>query len=258
MQLYVGGLSDDTMENELSELFSKIGTVESVTVIRDISSGRSKGYALVRMPGSTEGEEAVRQLNGSRLGDKQIMVTKMHETLPGEMEFREWLRDNAFEVLRRTGIRRGNIILDYGCGSGIFTIPSARIVGEQGRVLAADVRRHSLERVQEKAGKEGLANIETVLLDSSKVATGLGDESVDAVLLYDVMQEIGDNQGLLRELYRVLRRGGLLSVFPMHLGTDRLLEIMDGVGLFCFRDRCGAPGHKAASEVVNFERRLAE
>ena len=258
MQLYVGGLSHDAVEEELSELFSRFGTVESVAIIRDLSSGRSKGFALVRMPSSTDGEEAARQLNNTMLGDKQILVARMHETLPGEMEFREWLRDNALEVLRGTGIKRGNIVLDYGCGSGIFTIPSARIVGERGRVFAADVGSHSLERVQEKANKEGLANIETVLLDSSKIDTSLEDESVDAVLLYDVMQEIDDKQGLLREMHRVLRRDGFLSVFPMHVGTDRLLEIMDELGLFYFRDGCGAPGHKTASEVVNFEKRPAE
>lgn len=258
MQLYVGGLSDDTVEEEISALFSKIGTVESVTVIRDISSGRSKGFAILRMPGSTEGEEAVKQLNGTRLGDKQILVARMHETLPGEMEFREWLRDNALEVLRRVGVQREHIVLDYGCGSGIFTIPSARIVGERGRVFAVDVRTHSLERVREKAKKEGLANIETVLLDSSKIVTGLEDGSADAVLLYDVMQEIDDKRGLLRELHRVMRRDGFLSVFPMHMGTDKLLEIMDELGLFSFRDRCNAPGYETASEVVNFEKRPSE
>ncbi len=258
MQLYIGGLSEDTVEEELRALFCKIGAVDSVAVIRDISSGRSKGFALVRMPSSDEGEEAVKQLNGTRLGERQILVTKMHETLPGEMEFREWLRDNAFEVLTRVGVREKYVVLDYGCGAGIFAVPSARIVGEQGRILAADVRSQFLERVREKVEREGLANIETVLLDSSKIATGLGDESVDAILLYDVLQEIDDKRGLLGELHRVLRRDGFLSVFPMHIGTDRLMEIVDELGLFSFRDSYNAPGYKTASEVVNFRKRPTE
>lgn len=258
MQLYVGGLSEDTVEEELRVLFCRIGTVDSVAVIRDISSGRSKGFALVRMPSGNEGEEAVKQLNGTRVEDRQILVTKMHETLPGEMEFREWLRDNAFEVLRRVGVREKYVVLDYGCGAGIFAVPSARIVGEQGRILAADVRPQFLERVREEAEREGLANIETVLLDGSKIATGLGDESVDAILLYDVLQEIDDKRGLLGELHRVLTRDGFLSAFPMHIGTEGLAEIMDEVGLFCIRDSYNAPGHKTASEVVNFRKRPTE
>lgn len=255
MQLYVGGLSDDTVEEELSTLFSRIGRVESVTVIRDILTGRSKGFAIVRMPNTTEGEEAVKQLNDTGLKDRQILVSRMHETLPGEMEFREWLRDNALEVLKRVGVRQRQVVLDYGCGPGIFTIASARIVGEQGKVFAIDVRERSLERVREKAEKEGMANIETILLDSSRVVTGLGNESADAILLYDVMQEIDDKRELLREMHRILKGDGFLSVFPMHMGTDRLMEIMENLGLFRFRDLCNAPGHKTASEVVNFEKR---
>ena len=255
MQLYIGGLPEDTGEEELKALLSRFGAVESVTVIRDLSSGHSKGFAIARMPNTTEGEEATNQLNGTKLGERQIMVGRMHDTLPGEMEFREWLRDNASEVLVRAGIKREDTVVDYGCGPGIFTIASARITGEQGRVFALDVRQQSLERIREKAEKEGLANIETILLDSSKVATGLEDERADAILLYDVMQEIEDRQGLLRELYRVLKRDGLLSVFPMHIGTEKLMQIMDEVGLFRFRDCCNVLGHTTASEVVNFEKR---
>jgi SAM-dependent methyltransferase len=258
MQLYVGGLSGDTAEEELSVLFSKFGDVESVTVIRDITSGKSKGFAFIRMPGSAEGEEAIKQLNGTRLGERQIMVGRMHETLPGEMEFREWLRDNALEALKRVGVRRGHVVLDYGCGPGIFTIASARIVGEQGRVYAVEVRPQPLERVREKAEKEELTTIETILLDSSRVAMGLGDESADVILLYDVLQEVDDKQGLLREMYRVLKRDGFFSVFPMHMGTERLMEIMGEVGLFRFRDRYNAPGHTTASEVINFEKGKSE
>jgi ubiquinone/menaquinone biosynthesis C-methylase UbiE len=186
------------------------------------------------------------------------MVGRMHETLPGETEFREWLRDNASDILRRVGIRDRQVVVDYGCGPGIFTIASARIVGEEGRVVALDVRSEALERVRGRAEKEKLSNIETVLLDSGKIATGLGDESADTILLYDVLQDIGDKQGLLREVYRVLKKDGVFSVFPMHLGTDRLMEIMDELGLFSFRDCCNAPGHKTASEVVNFGKRIME
>jgi ubiquinone/menaquinone biosynthesis C-methylase UbiE len=72
------------------------------------------------------------------------------------------------------------------------------------------------------------------------------------------LQEVDDKQGLLWEMYRVLKRDGFLSVFPMHMGTERLTEIMGGVGLFRFRDRYNAPGHTTASEVINFEKGKSE
>jgi len=254
MQLYVGGLSNDTSENELNELFSKIGAVKSATIIKDINSGKSRGFAVVKMTSDAKAEEAIKQLNGATLGSRQIVVTRVPEMLPGEMEFREWLRDNAFEVLRKVGVKKGETVLDYGCGPGIFTIPCAKIVGGEGKTYALEVRPHVLERVKEKARNEGLGNIETVLSDSSKVTTGLPDESVDAILVYDVMHAIDDRQGLLKELHRVLRRDGFLSIFPMHMGTDKMLKIMNKCDLFYLRDRYGPPGHKTASEILNFDK----
>ncbi len=254
MQLHVGGLSHDTTEDTLSELFSKIGSVESVTIIKDIRSGKSRGFGVVKMSSSNEVEEAIKQLNGTMLESKKIVVSKMPETLPGEMEFREWLSENAFEVLQTVGIRAGQTVLDYGCGPGTFAIPSARIAGDGGRIYALDVRARALERVKEKAKNEGLSNIETVLLDSSRLTIGLPGESADVILVYDVMHAVDDRRGLLEELHRVLRRDGFLSIFPMHMGTDKMLEIMKDCPLFRFRDHYAPPRHTTASEILNFNK----
>jgi len=258
MQLFVGGLSNDTTEDELSGLFSEIDGVESVTIVRDLSTGRSRGFGMVRMASDAKGEEAIKKLNGTTVDGRQIMVTRMPETLPGEMEFREWLREHADEVLKIVGVRRGYTILDYGCGPGTFTIASARIAGEQGRVYALDVRQRALERVGEEAKNEGFKNIVTMLADSSRMDVGLEDESVDAILVYDVMHDIDDKGRLLEELHRVLRRDGFLSIFPMHMGDERMLEIMDESGRFRLRDSYDPPGHKTASKILNFEKILTE
>ncbi|HXZ30029.1 MAG TPA: methyltransferase domain-containing protein [Dehalococcoidia bacterium] len=254
MQLYVGGLSNDTKEENIVELFSSICPVQLVTIIRDIESGKSRGFAIVKILSEEDGEKAIRQLNGFALRGTNLLVRKMPETLPGEMEFREWLADHATKVLKHVGIRKAQIILDYGCGSGTFTIPSARIVGKQGRVYAFEARPDLLERIKERAGNEGLTNIKTGLSDRSKPTINLKDESVDIILVYDVMHEIGNRLALLEELSRVLRRDGFLSVFPMHMGTDSMLDVMRECGLFCLRDRYSPPGFKAASEILNFDK----
>jgi SAM-dependent methyltransferase len=254
MHLFVAGLSDDTTEEELRELFSRIGTVKSAMIIRDAYSGKPKGFGGVEMSSSTEGEEAIRELSGAMLGGRQISVSKGPEMLPGELEFRTWLTENAFDVLEKVGVRKGQAVLDYGCGSGTFAIPSAKIVGEEGKVYALEVHPQDLECVSEKAKDEGLGNIETVLSDSPRLTTGLPDGSVDAVLVYDVMHVIDDRQGLLKELHRVLRPDGFLSIFPMHIGTDKMLEIVNECGLFCLRERYRPPEYKTASEVLNFNK----
>jgi len=258
MQLFIGRLSEDTTEGELRGLFSEIGGVESVTIVRDLSSGRSRGFGMVRMMSDAIGEEATKRLNGTIVGGRQIIVGRMPETLPGEMEFREWLREHADEVLKIVGIRKGQTILDYGCGPGTFTIASARVAGEQGKVYALDVRQRALERVGEEAKNEGLRNIVTMLADSSRMDISLEDESVDVVVVYDVMHDISDRGRLLEELHRVLRRDGFLSIFPMHMGDEEMKEIVDESGLFRLRDSYSPPGHETASSILNFEKSPSE
>jgi ubiquinone/menaquinone biosynthesis C-methylase UbiE len=68
------------------------------------------------------------------------------------------------------------------------------------------------------------------------------------------MHEIKDRRGLLQELHRVLKGDGVLSVFPMHMGTENFLEAVKEYGLFRFRDRYGPPGFKTASEILNFNK----
>jgi RNA recognition motif-containing protein len=102
MQLYVGGLSDGTTEVDMEEVFSRVCTPQLVTIIRDIESGKSRGFAIVKIPSEGEGEKAISHLNGTILQGRNIAVRRMPETLPGEMEFREWLTEHASEVLMHT------------------------------------------------------------------------------------------------------------------------------------------------------------
>ena len=157
-------------------------------------------------------------------------------------------------MLIHVGVSQAQIVLDYGCGAGTFTIPSARIVGKRGRVYALEARSSRLEHVIEKAKEAALSNIVTVLSDSSKPSIDLPDRSVDIILVYDVMHEIDDRRGLLQELHRVLKGDGILSVFPMHMGTENFIDVMREYGLFCLRNRYGPPGFKAASEILNFNK----
>lgn len=254
MQLYVGGLSADTGENELARLFSEFDTMESVEIVRDFQSGRSKGFGIVRMTDDEEGEKAITQLNGTLLDGKEIVVARVPDTLPGEFAVRQWLTENARDVLIKVGIRDRQTVLDYGCGPGTFSLAAAGVVGGEGKVYALDVRPRALERIKEKANGEKIKNIETVLLDASGFATGLDNETIDVILLYDVFHDIKDRQGLLKELHRVLRPEGILSVFPMHVGTAAMLDIMNEYSLFRLSGRCSPEGHQVASEVLNFKK----
>ena len=136
-----------------------------------------------------------------------------------EVRFKRWLDRNAQEFLTEVGVDNGKAVLDFGCGSGTYTIPAARLVGDEGKVYALDVRKKALDEVEAKAKKDGLKNI-VRLETSGGVGIPLRGETVDLILLIDVLHEIDDREGLFEEAYRVLKPGGALIVYPMHLARE--------------------------------------
>jgi ubiquinone/menaquinone biosynthesis C-methylase UbiE len=141
---------------------------------------------------------------------------------------------NPKKRLDRLGIKEGQTVLDFGCGPGRYTITAAKIVGETGRVYALDIHPLAMKSVRKKVEKEGLSNIETILSDRD---TGLADESVDVILLYDTLHEIHDKRALLEELHRVLKRDGLFSVDDHHLKGEKAIEVVEKDGLYSLRER---------------------
>jgi cold-inducible RNA-binding protein len=81
MKLYVGNLSFDTSSNELQTLFAQAGTVESVSLIEDRETGRSRGFGFVEMQTKEEGAAAIEQFNGKDLGGRAL---KVNEAKPRE------------------------------------------------------------------------------------------------------------------------------------------------------------------------------
>ena len=116
---------------------------------------------------------------------------------------------NLSSQLQKSGVHEGQTVLDFGCGSGHFTIATARMVKDGGKVYALDIHPLAIEAVKKRVAKEGLPNVTTILSDRD---TGLSDESVDIVLLYRTFYLVKDKQGLLDELHRVLKLGCILSV----------------------------------------------
>jgi len=76
MKLYVGNLSFQTSNEDLQQLFSQVGTVESVNVIEDRETGRSRGFAFVEMSSSEEGNAAIQQFNGHDVGGRTLTVNE--------------------------------------------------------------------------------------------------------------------------------------------------------------------------------------
>lgn len=76
MKLYVGNLSFQTSSQDLQELFSQAGTVESANVVEDRDTGRSRGFGFVEMSTKEEGQAAIEQLNGKEVGGRSLTVNE--------------------------------------------------------------------------------------------------------------------------------------------------------------------------------------
>ena len=76
MNIYVGNLSYDATDSELNAVFSVFGEVSSTNVIKDKSSGRSRGYGFVEMPNDSEANEAIKALDDSPLQGRNIRVNQ--------------------------------------------------------------------------------------------------------------------------------------------------------------------------------------
>ena len=76
MKLYVGNLAFETSNENLQQLFAEAGTVESVNVIEDRDTGRSRGFGFVEMSSKEEGAAAIAQFNGKEVNGRALNVNE--------------------------------------------------------------------------------------------------------------------------------------------------------------------------------------
>lgn len=79
MKLYVGNLSFDTSDQDLEQLFSQAGTVESVKIINDHETGRSRGFGFVEMSSQSEGSTAIDDFNGKEVNGRSLVVNEARQ-----------------------------------------------------------------------------------------------------------------------------------------------------------------------------------
>ena len=81
MKLYVGNLSFNTSNNDLTDMFAEFGAVQSSNIIEDRETGRSRGFGFVEMSSKSEGEAAISALNGKEIDGREL---KVNEAKPRE------------------------------------------------------------------------------------------------------------------------------------------------------------------------------
>ena len=117
---------------------------------------------------------------------------------------------NPAEILKVMKLDKNvSDVVEFGCGYGTFTIPAARIV--KGTVYAIDIDPDMVELTQEAAQRERLNNVQTILRDFIENGTGIDNESVNYVMLFNILH-LENPQRLLREAWSNLRYGGMVGI----------------------------------------------
>jgi ubiquinone/menaquinone biosynthesis C-methylase UbiE len=147
-----------------------------------------------------------------------------------------WILDNPLRrryssrILDRVGIVPGETVLELGTGPGVFSLEAARMVGPRGRLLCVDIQPRMIEKVEARLREAGATNVETRVASAYTLPAEAG--SIDRAFLVTVLAEIPDQARALRELHRVLKPGGVLSIteefpdpdYPFAAETIRRVE----------------------------------
>jgi len=148
--------------------------------------------------------------------------------MAAEFRIRDALKPRK-NIIEEVGIKQGFKVLDYGCGPGGYVLPVSELVGETGKLYALDVLPVAVDMVKNLAKKNNLKNVETIPSDCN---TGLPNNSVDVVLLYDTFHDLDNQNAVLQELHRVLKPNGILSFSDHHMKEADITSAITNQALF--------------------------
>mgnify|MGYP000017520164 CR=1 FL=1 len=175
-------------------------------------------------------------------------------------DLEKWFEEEGEKILREIGIKKDDVILDFGCGKGIYSLPAAKIIGSKGKLFALDKSRTELNKLANKARSAGLNNIK-IIETSGKLKIPMEDEFFDVVLLYDILHSYyfssSERKELLEETYRVLKYDGFLSVYPEHMSLEEIKKEIEEAGFFFDKKIPGKLIHEEKfthTHILNFKK----
>jgi len=141
-----------------------------------------------------------------------------------------WLEKKGISFFMEIGLKKGFKVVDFGCGEGHYSIPAAKVVGENGKVLAVDKDKIVLEKVKQIGKQYHLKNIEFI---NAETNLPVEKKMIDFVMCYDILHYLNKEgrKKIYREVYRVLKEEGIFSIYPKHYKKDYPLWELSSISL---------------------------
>ncbi|MFA6184205.1 MAG: methyltransferase domain-containing protein [Parcubacteria group bacterium] len=113
------------------------------------------------------------------------------------------------QIIELAEFKKGEKVADFGCGPGYFSLPAAEAVGEEGMVYAFDILPSAIEALESQLKLKNIDNIVIKRVNLEKEnGTGLENDSMDWVIVKDVLFQNKNKNIILQEAKRVLKSGG--------------------------------------------------
>jgi len=108
--------------------------------------------------------------------------------------------------IRAMGIEPGMVVVDFGAGSGFYTMEAAKRVGSVGKVYAIDIQKEMLKMIKGKAERDGYNNVEIVWADlEAPEGSKLAKDIVDRVIISNILFQVGNKKAVAEEALRILK-----------------------------------------------------
>ncbi len=184
------------------------------------------------------------------MNDKKNRVCPVERADSLDTRMRRWVQ-NPVKILSPY-IKEGMTVLDFGCGPGYFTIDMAQLVGNTGRVIAADLQEGMLQKLKDKIQGTDL-NERITLHKTGEDKIGLTD-MIDFTLLFYVLHELPNPQDFFKELGSLMQSGGLVLIVepPFHVSKADFIKTMKMAENAGFRSEHGPRGF--LNKTVIFKR----
>lgn len=162
-----------------------------------------------------------------------------HENIPGVlfqmmafiMKLRDFFGNQSTKNFNRLGLKKNQIVVDYGCGPARYIKPASQTVGPKGIVYAVDIHPIAIANVQSKIEKYELSNVKAIQADGYNCA--VPSRVADVVYALDMFHMIEQPTELIKELARIVTFQGLIIIEDGHQSRMSTIQKIKDSNLLC-------------------------